>query len=211
MAEEIKKTDESLEKEIKAEETTSKKEEEKSETPEKTEKKTSSKKTKAKKPAKKKETKEEKLKKEVEELKEKNVELNNKFIRLYSEFDNFRKRSLKEKNDLRKIASKEVIISLLPVVDDFERAMNSMDENDDNKTLIDGVNLIYKKLLTTLKNRGMEAIKAIGKNFDTDFHEAITQIPAPKKSMKGKVVDEIEKGYLLEGKVIRYSKVIIGK
>ena len=180
MAEEIKKTDESLEKEIKAEETTSKKEEEK-------------------------------LKKEVEELKEKNVELNNKFIRLYSEFDNFRKRSLKEKNDLRKTASKEVIISLLPVVDDFERAMNSMDKNDDNKTLIDGVNLIYKKLLTTLKNRGMEAIKAIGKNFDTDFHEAITQIPAPKKSMKGKVVDEIEKGYLLEGKVIRYSKVIIGK
>ena len=100
---------------------------------------------------------------------------------------------------------------MLPVIDDFERAMSLMKENENTKALIDGVKLIYNKLLTTLKNRGMEAIEAVGKDFDTDFHEAITQIPAPKKNLKGKVVDEIEKGYLLEGKVIRYSKVVIGK
>ncbi len=204
MAEDKKKIKEGLEKD-KTDET---KQEEKDKI---SEKKSSSKKSKIKKPVKKKETKEKKLKEEVEELKEKNKELNNKFIRLYSEFDNFRKRSLKEKEDLRKTASKDVIISLLPVLDDFERAMNSLNETEKNDNTIDGIKLIYNKLMTALKNRGMEQIEAIGKEFDTDFHEAITQIPAPKKSMKGKVIDEIEKGYLLEGKVIRYSKVIIGK
>ncbi|MCD4772026.1 MAG: nucleotide exchange factor GrpE [Bacteroidales bacterium] len=171
----------------------------------------SSKKAKSKKPIKKSDSKKKKLEEEIEELEEKNSELNNKFIRLYSEFDNFRKRSLKEKDDLRKTASKEVILSLLPVIDDFERAMNSFDEAAKNNTTFDGIKLIYNKLMTVLKNRGMEQIIAVGNNFDTDFHEAIAQIPAPKKSMKDKVVDEIEKGYLLEGKVIRYSKVIIGK
>ena len=204
MAEDKKNIEEGLEKD-KTDET---KQEEKDKI---SEKKSSSKKSKIKKPVKKKETKEKKLKEEVEELKEKNKELNNKFIRLYSEFDNFRKRSLKEKEDLRKTASKDVIISLLPVLDDFERAMNSLNETEKNDNTIDGIKLIYNKLMTALKNRGMEQIEAIGKEFDTDFHEAITQIPAPKKSMKGKVIDEIEKGYLLEGKVIRYSKVIIGK
>lgn len=203
MAEDKKIAEEGLEKENKTDKT---KQEGKT-----SEKKSSSKKAKSKKTVKKSDDKEKKLKEEVEELKEKNSELNNKFIRLYSEFDNFRKRSLKEKEDLRKTASKEVIISLLPVLDDFERAMNSLNETEKNDTTIDGIKLIYNKLMTVLKNRGMEQIKAIGNDFDTDFHEAITQIPAPKKSMKGKVVDEIEKGYLLEGKVIRYSKVIIGK
>ncbi len=205
MAEDKKIAKEGLEQENKADKT---KQEEKGKT---SEKKSSSKKAKSKKTVKKSESKEKKLNKEIKELKEKNNELNNKFIRLYSEFDNFRKRSLKEKEDLRKTASKDVIISLLPVLDDFERAMNSLNETEKNDNTIDGIKLIYNKLMTALKNRGMEQIEAIGKEFDTDFHEAITQIPAPKKSMKGKVIDEIEKGYLLEGKVIRYSKVIIGK
>ena len=205
MAEDKKIAEEGLEKENIADKT---KQEEKNKT---SEKKSSSKKAKSKKTVKKSESKEKKLNEEIKELKEKNNELNNKFIRLYSEFDNFRKRSLKEKEDLRKTASKDVIISLLPVLDDFERAMNSLNETEKNDNTIDGIKLIYNKLMTALKNRGMEQIEAIGNDFDTDFHEAITQIPAPKKSMKGKVIDEIEKGYLLEGKVIRYSKVIIGK
>ena len=205
MAEDKKIAEEGLEKENIADKT---KQEEKNKT---SEKKSSSKKAKSKKTVKKSESKEKKLNEEIKELKEKNNELNNKFIRLYSEFDNFRKRSLKEKEDLRKTASKDVIISLLPVLDDFERAMNSLNETEKNDNTIDGIKLIYNKLMTALKNRGMEQIEAIGNDFDTDFHEAITQIPAPKKSMKDKVIDEIEKGYLLEGKVIRYSKVIIGK
>lgn len=205
MAEDKKIAEEGLEKENIADKT---KQEEKNKT---SEKKSSSKKAKSKKTVKKSESKEKKLNEEIKELKEKNNELNNKFIRLYSEFDNFRKRSLKEKEDLRKTASKDVIISLLPVLDDFERAMNSLNETEKNDNTIDGIKLIYNKLMTALKNRGMEQIEAIGNDFDTDFHEAITQIPAPKKSMKGKVIDEIEKGYLLEGKVIRYSKVITGK
>lgn len=209
MAEEKKKKDEALEKEAKADKSKIKKEEAGNKSGAKKEKKTSSRKPKAKRATKKSDSKEKKLKKEIEELKEKNSELNNKFIRLYSEFDNFRKRSYKEKDDLRKTASKDVILSLLPVLDDFERAVKSIKEED--KDTKDGITLIYNKLMTALKNRGMEQIKAIGNEFDTDFHEAITQIPAPKKSMKGKVIDEIEKGYLLEGKVIRFSKVVIGK
>ena len=208
MAEDKKIAEESLEKENKADKTKQEEGKGKGKT---SEKKSFSKKTKSKKTVKKSESKEKKLNEEIKELKEKNNELNNKFIRLYSEFDNFRKRSLKEKEDLRKTASKDVIISLLPVLDDFERAMNSLNETEKNDNTIDGIKLIYNKLMTALKNRGMEQIEAIGNDFDTDFHEAITQIPAPKKSMKGKVIDEIEKGYLLEGKVIRYSKVIIGK
>lgn len=147
----------------------------------------------------------------IAELEEKVAELNDKFLRLYSEFDNFRKRSLKEKIDLVKTASEEIIIDLLPVVDDFERAIKAAEAANEEEALNEGMILIYNKLKGILDKKGLKAIKAIGEEFDTDFHEAITYIEATDKNMKGKIFDEIEKGYMLNDKVIRYTKVVIGK
>ena len=149
--------------------------------------------------------------KKIAELEEKVAELNDKFLRLYSEFDNFRKRTLKEKIDLVKTASEEIIIELLPVVDDFERAIKAAEDANDQQAVNEGMILIYNKLKGILDKKGLRPIDAIGEEFDTDFHEAITYIEAPDKKMKGKIFDEIEKGYLLNDKVIRYTKVVIGK
>jgi len=146
-----------------------------------------------------------------QELQEKVDEINDKYLRLYSEFDNYRKRTSKEKLELSKTASENVIVELLPVLDDFERAIKSTEDSNDCAAVKDGVNLIHSKFKGVLTKKGLTAIESIGKEFDTDFHEAITQIPAPSKKMKGKVVDEVEKGYLLNEKVIRFSKVVIGK
>ncbi|MBC8314336.1 MAG: nucleotide exchange factor GrpE [Bacteroidales bacterium] len=144
-------------------------------------------------------------------VEEKCAELNDRYLRLYSEFDNYRKRTLKEKIDLTKTASSEVITDLLPVLDDFERAIQAFsDTPDTDQALKDGVILIYNKFLNALTQKGLGHMKTIGEPFDTDFHEAITNIPAPTPDMKGKVVDEVEKGYLLNGKVIRYAKVVVG-
>ncbi len=135
--------------------------------------------------------------------------LNDKYLRLYSEFDNYRKRTIKEKIEFSKTASSEVIAILLPVLDDFERAINALGTSvQENEAVKDGVVLIYNKLLNILTQQGLEQMKTIGHDFDTDFHEAITNIPAPDQ--KGKVIDEIEKGYLLNGKVIRFAKVVVG-
>jgi molecular chaperone GrpE len=139
------------------------------------------------------------------------AELNDKYLRLYSDFDNFRKRSLKEKIDLSKSASADIIIKLLPVLDDFDRAIKAFDiASDAGQALKDGMVLIFNKFLSILTQQGLEQMRTIGETFDTDFHEAITNIPAPTPVQKGKIVDEIEKGYLLHGKVIRYSKVVVG-
>ena len=139
-------------------------------------------------------------------------EINDRYLRLYSEFENFRKRTQKEKVDLYKTAGEDVISAILPVIDDFERAQKAMAESDDIKGVKDGVNLVHGKLLSVLKQKGLEEIKsAIGKDFDIEFHEAITQIPAPSKKQVGKVIDEVEKGYQLNGKVIRFTKVVVGK
>ena len=146
-----------------------------------------------------------------EEYKEKIDELNDKFLRLYSEFDNYRRRTSKEKLDLAKTASEELIIDLLPVLDDFERAIKSSEEAKDCEAVKEGMQLIYNKLYTILTKKGLAPIEAKGNAFDTDFHEAITYIPAPSEELKGKVVDEVEKGYLLHDKVIRYTKVVIGQ
>ena len=146
-----------------------------------------------------------------EEYKEKIDELNDKFLRLYSEFDNYRRRTSKEKLDLAKTASEELIIDLLPVLDDFERAIKSSEEIKDCEAVKEGMQLIYNKLYTILTKKGLAPIEAKGNAFDTDFHEAITYIPAPSEELKGKVVDEVEKGYLLHDKVIRYTKVVIGQ
>ncbi len=148
----------------------------------------------------------------IKELNEKIKELNDKHLRLYSEFDNFRKRTLKEKTELIKTSTEDIIVELLPVLDDFERACRSFDEADNNNnSLKEGIKLILNKFQTVLKSKGLEEIDSDGKDFDTDYHEAVTQVPAPSEDMKGKVVETIEKGYILNGKVIRYSKVVVGK
>ncbi|MCX6251693.1 MAG: nucleotide exchange factor GrpE [Bacteroidetes bacterium] len=147
----------------------------------------------------------------LEQAEEEVAKLNDKYLRLYSEFDNYRKRTLKEKIELSKNAATEVIYSLLPVLDDFERAISAIESaSNDPKALKDGVILIYSKLLNLLNQQGLEPMKTIGEPFDTDFHEAITNIAATSPEQQGKVLDEVSKGYLLNGKVIRYAKVVVG-
>jgi molecular chaperone GrpE len=145
----------------------------------------------------------------VEALEVKVEELNDKYLRLFSEFDNYRKRTSREKLELLKTASGDVILSLLPVIDDLERAIKAAgDVQGDNHR--EGLELIYNKLMNILGRQGLEPIEAMGETFDTDFHEAITNIPASSPDMKGKVVDVTERGYKLNDKVIRYAKVIVG-
>lgn len=146
----------------------------------------------------------------ITELQTKVDELNDKYLRLYSEFDNYRKRTAKERIELIQTAGEDVFKSLLPVVDDFERAIKSTNETTDAKTISDGVHLIYNKLRNTLMQKGLEEMKSLGEVFNADVHEAITGIPAPSEELKGKVVDEVEKGYTLNGKIIRFAKVVIG-
>ena len=147
----------------------------------------------------------------VAELKAKADELNDKYLRLYSEFDNFRKRTAKEKVEMMQSAGEDVFKSILPVLDDFERAIKSNTESTDVKAVNDGVNLIFNKLKSTLTQKGLAEMKAVGETFDADIHEAITNIPAPTDDLKGKVVEELEKGYTLNGKIIRFAKVVIGQ
>ena len=146
----------------------------------------------------------------VQEMGEKLDELNDKYLRLFSEFDNFRKRTQKEKLELFKTASEDVMVALLPVIDDFERALKLTEENGVDENFKEGIDLIYNKLLKTLSQKGLEPMDVMGAEFDTDYHEAITNIPAPTPDMKGKVVDVIENGYLLGDKVIRFAKVVVG-
>ena len=147
--------------------------------------------------------------KALEEEKAKFAELNDKHLRLQAEFDNFRKRTAKEKLDLTVTASENVIKDILPVFDDFERALQNMEKNG-NEADLQGVTLIFNKLKDTLKKKGLEEIEAMGVDFNTDEHEALTMIPAPEEAKKGKVLDVIQKGYKLNGKVIRFARVVVG-
>ncbi len=147
----------------------------------------------------------------ITELEANLAELNDKYLRLFSEFDNYRKRTLKERLDLMKTASQDLIIELLPVVDDFERALKALETTHDAVKAAEGVQLIYNKYKSILTRKGLEPMITLGQDFDTDFHEAITNIPAPSEDLKGKIIDEVEKGYLLNGKVIRFAKVVIGQ
>ncbi len=142
---------------------------------------------------------------------EKLAEMNDKYLRLAAEYDNYRKRTLKEKMELTKSAGEDILVNILPVMDDFERGLNHMDEAKDLEAVKEGVKLIYTKFQEFLKQRGVKEIDAKEKDFDTDLHEALTKIPAPTEKLKGKVVDVIEKGYYLNEKVIRFSKVVIGE
>ena len=145
----------------------------------------------------------------LEEEKAKYAELNDKYLRLFSEFDNHRKRTAKEKLDLMATASENVIKDILPVLDDFERALQNMEKNG-NEADLQGVTLIFNKLKDTLKKKGLEEIEAMNADFNTDEHEALTMIPAPEEDKKGKVLDVIQKGYKLNGKVIRFARVVVG-
>jgi molecular chaperone GrpE len=146
----------------------------------------------------------------ISELESKVTELNDKYLRLYSEFDNFRKRTAKEKIELMQSAGEDVFKSILPVIDDFDRAIKSNAATTDIQAVNDGVNLIFNKFQSTLTQKGLLEMKTIGETFDADVHEAITSIPAPSEDMKGKIVEELEKGYSLNGKIIRFAKVVIG-
>ncbi len=151
------------------------------------------------------------LEKEIEQLKTEKAELNDRFLRLFSEFDNYKKRVSKEKLDLIATASEKVLVSLLPVVDDFERAIAANEKADNIDSIKEGFNLIYNKLLQMMKRFDVEEIQAKGEEFNTDFHEAVTHFPAQKEEDKGKVIDVTEKGYKLKDKVIRYAKVVVGQ
>ncbi len=151
-----------------------------------------------------------KKKSKTEELQDKYNELNDKYLRLSAEFDNYRKRCLKEKTDLIKSAGEDILLNILPVMDNFERAMKSLDENPDIDSVKEGVHLIYNSFKDFLSQKGIKEIEAIGEDFDTDKHEAISQIPAPNEEQKGKVIDIVEKGYELNGKIIRFAKVVVG-
>ena len=145
-----------------------------------------------------------------EELQLKVTELNDKYLRLYSDFENFRKRTIKEKGDLISNASAVVVKEMLAVLDDFERAMDNNTTSEDADAIKQGFQLIYNKFNTILLSKGLTEMNSKGETFDIDHHEAITNIPADKK-MKGKVVDVVEKGYFLNDKVLRYAKVVVGQ
>ncbi len=133
-----------------------------------------------------------------------------KFLRLFAEFENYKKRTSKERVEMFKTAGQEVIVSLLPVMDDFDRALKELSKSED-KEMFKGVELIHNKLKETLKNKGLTEIKVKqGDSFDAEVHDAITQIPAPSKKLKGKIVDIIEKGFTLGEKIVRHPKVVVG-
>ena len=145
-----------------------------------------------------------KLRAELDEQKD-------KYVRLFAEFDNFKRRSAKERIELMQTAGKEVITSLLQVVDDMDRAEKQMQGTKDAEQIKEGVLLVFNKLRKTLKSKGLEPMESIGTDFDVEKHEAITEIPVKDNKQKGKVVDEIEKGYYLNDKLIRFAKVVVGK
>ncbi len=145
-----------------------------------------------------------------EQLREDLAKEKDKFLRLFAEFENFKKRTSKERMDLFKTAGQEIMVSMLPVLDDFERALKEMAKSED-KEMFKGVELIRVKFRETLKSKGLEEVSAeIGDAFDADVHEAITQIPAPNKKLKGKIVDVVEKGFKLGDRIIRHPKVVVG-
>lgn len=145
-----------------------------------------------------------------EELKQELAQLNDKHIRLFAEFDNFKKRSHRERIELFKTAGQEVLTALLPVIDDFDRALKAMNTTQNIDAIKEGVLLVQNKFKNILAQQGLKEMESIGKAFDPDLQEAITSIPAPTEDMKGKVLDEVEKGYYLNEKVIRHAKVIVG-
>ncbi|MDX1942380.1 MAG: nucleotide exchange factor GrpE [Saprospiraceae bacterium] len=146
----------------------------------------------------------ENIQSELKTMQKDHEELKDKYMRLFAEFDNHKKRTIKEKLDLMKTASQDIMTALLPVLDDFDRAKQ-------NEELSDGINLVYQKLYKVLENKGLTPMESNEQPFNAEFHEAITEIAAQSDDLKGKVVDTIEKGYMLSDKIIRHAKVVVGK
>lgn len=146
----------------------------------------------------------------VAALEAKVAETNDKYVRLAAEFDNFRRRTAKERLELISTAGGDVIKGILPILDDCERALQVLRESDAGQAAIEGTELIYSKLMNYLKNRGLTVIEAVGKELDTDFHEAVAQMPVQEEDKKNKIIDIVQQGYLLNEKVIRYAKVVVG-
>jgi len=146
----------------------------------------------------------EKLQKELEEQKD-------KYLRLFAEFDNFKRRNAKERIELSQTAGKEIITSLLDVVDDSERAEKQIQASADLAQIKEGIQLVFNKLRNVLQSKGLKAMESVHTDFDVEKHEAITEIPAPTEELKGKVLDEVQKGYYLNDKIIRFAKVVVGK
>lgn len=137
-------------------------------------------------------------------------EQKDKYLRLAAEFDNYRRRTSKERLELIQTAGKDVIVSFIDVLDDIDRAEKQMNNNDDFAVQKEGVQLVFQKVRTTLQSKGVKVLESINTDFDVDKHEAITEIPAPSEDMKGKVIDEVQKGYYLNEKLIRFAKVVVG-
>jgi molecular chaperone GrpE len=147
----------------------------------------------------------------TDETYQKLTEMQDKYLRLSAEFDNYRKRTLREKIEMTKVAGESVLKSILPVIDDFDRAMVSINETDNCVAVKEGISLIYSKLSDFLRQNGVKELEALNTAFDSDMHEAVTNVPVEDESMKGKVVDVIQKGYVLNEKVIRFPKVVVGE
>ncbi|MDX1686145.1 MAG: nucleotide exchange factor GrpE [Saprospiraceae bacterium] len=148
---------------------------------------------------------------EFEALQQELSDVRDKYLRLLAEFDNFKKRTAKERLESSRFASQDTMAALLPVLDDFDRAKQSAEDESTAESFSEGVNLVYHKLKKILESKGLEAFEPTGEDFDPELHEAVTEVPAPSKKMKGKIVDTIEKGYRLNDKIIRYAKVVVGK
>ncbi|MBS1660181.1 MAG: nucleotide exchange factor GrpE [Bacteroidetes bacterium] len=148
---------------------------------------------------------------ELDKLREEVQEQKDKYLRLFAEFDNYRKRSSRESLELRQTAGKEVIISLLDVLDDCDRAEKQLQKTDNIDQVKEGVQLVFSKLRSALASKGLKAMQSINTDFDVEKHEAITEIPAPTPDLQGKVIDEVQKGYYLNDKIIRFAKVVVGK
>jgi molecular chaperone GrpE len=147
---------------------------------------------------------------ESEKLEAELAEMKDKYLRLYSEFDNYKRRTSKEKIETMQTANRELMVALLPILDDLDRTNKSLESAQSIEALKEGVNLVFSKLTRTLEQKGLKALDSLGTEFDSELHEAVTQIPAPSEDQKGKIVDELEKGYYLNEKLIRYAKVLIG-
>lgn len=154
---------------------------------------------------------EEKLQKELDDTKAELEKSKKEYMFLLAEFDNFRKRTLKEKSELIKNAAEGAMKDLLPVLDDFERAIQATSESNDVESIKEGVNLIYNKFVKYLEQKGVKAIESQDADFDTEYHEAVTTFPTDDESKKGKVIDTVQKGYVMNDKVIRHSKVVVGQ
>ena len=154
---------------------------------------------------------EEKIAKELEETKQALEHYKDKYLRLSAEFDNYRKRTMKEKAELIKNGGEKAISTILPILDDLERALQNMQKADDVKAMYEGIDLIHQKFLKNLGHEGLEKMNPVGEAFDTDFHEAIALVPAPEEAQKGKVLDCVQTGYKLNDKVIRHAKVVVAQ